>query len=501
MAVLSSALDPIITIDPRGVIRSASESLFRVFGWTPAEVIGRNVSMFMPEPHRTQHDEYLARYRRTGVTNILGRTRQFDAMRKDGSRFPIELSVSRADVPDQSEPVFIGIIHDVSERQALEHELMRHRAQLEQLVEERTRELRTSHEQLRQADRLASIGTLAAGLGHDMNNVLLPIRARLDAIEAMELPTPAREQFTAIRRSLNYLQQLSDGLHLLALDPEDAQASTESTDLRVWWQQVSPLLLKAAPKRVKIESDLPADLPMVRVPPHRLTQAVLNLVVNAGEAIAGDGVVRVSARLAPNGRPEPRVQLSVTDNGEGMTPEVRAHALDPFFTTKKRGLGTGLGLSLVQGMMVAVGGMVDIQSEVGRGTTVTLTMPALEQDLEESKSVRIACVSLRDRRAASFVGALLQSTDYQVHYASPNENGFAERGMLWITEPSVTGPQSAKRWLRADHRRRVVIFSPRMDEWAALGVLFITDITNFDAIRRTVGEAVHAIEDSHDEFS
>jgi hypothetical protein len=189
----------------------------------------------------------------------------------------------------------------------------------------------------------------------------------------------------------------------------------------------------------------------------------------------------------------------VTDNGEGMPAEVRAHALDPFYTTKKRGLGTGLGLSLVHGVMMAVGGTVDIQSDVGKGTTVTLSMPAHERAPEDGEHVRIACISLRDRRSASFVGALLESADYGVRYGPAGDHGFAGGGALWITEPSSTGPQTAKRWLRDDRRRRIVLFSQRVDEWAALGVSFVTDVTNFDAIRRAIGEALRAVEDSHND--
>src|ERR1043166_4044168 len=106
---LASALHPIITIDFRGIIQSASNSVERVFGWTPAELVGRNVSVLMPEPHHSAHDGYLAHYRDTGKTNILNRPRRFDAIRKDGTLFPMELSVSRAEATGQGPPLFVGI--------------------------------------------------------------------------------------------------------------------------------------------------------------------------------------------------------------------------------------------------------------------------------------------------------------------------------------------------------------------------------------------------------
>jgi PAS domain S-box-containing protein len=121
--VLAAALDPIITIDAHGVIQSASDSVQRVFGWTPAELVGRNVNALMPEPHHSAHDGYQASYRRTGRMNITGRTREFESLRKNGEQFPIELSVSRVDKPNGGLPLFVGLIRDVSERNRLEREL------------------------------------------------------------------------------------------------------------------------------------------------------------------------------------------------------------------------------------------------------------------------------------------------------------------------------------------------------------------------------------------
>lgn len=489
-AILASALDPIITIDPQGVIQSASDSIERVFGWTPSEIIGQNVRMLMPEPHHSAHDSYLATYRRTRRTNILGRTREFTAARKDGRLFPIELSISRVDVPGAREPWFMGIIHDTTDRKRFEDELANHRMHLEEMVKERTAQLEASNEQLRQADRLASIGTLAAGLGHDMNNVLLPIRARLDALDAANLPAEAREQFLAVRRSVNYLQQLSDGLHLMALDPEDAEASSGQTNIHEWWKQVGALLSKAVPKRIALSVEFEADLPEIALPPHRLTQSILNLLVNAGEAIRGDGRVRLWAQKARRGR---AVQIGVSDNGEGMTPEVRKHALDPFFTTKKRGLGTGLGLSLVRGVAQSAGGIVHIESEVGKGTTVVLNLPIASNRSRGSGDGSIpdhvAVISIRDRRGASLVSMLLQAGRFAVKSADAPP---ADSSRLWIVEPGATTIDAARRYLREDRKRRIVLFGQPENDWSKLGVFVIDDPTNMDTIRRTLGEAIAA---------
>lgn len=186
----------------------------------------------MPQPHRARHDGYLSNYQRTLKTNILGRTREFEAVRRDGTRFPIELSVARADVPGQRLPLFVGVIRDISERKSIERERSRHQQDLERTVAERTRELANSHEQLRMSDRLAAIGTLAAGIGHDMNNILLPVRARMTALDVIKLPPQARRHLSEMRKSCEYLQQLSDGLHMLALNPEGTETAETTTDIR-----------------------------------------------------------------------------------------------------------------------------------------------------------------------------------------------------------------------------------------------------------------------------
>ncbi len=369
-------------------------------------------------------------------------------------------------------------------------ELADYRAHLEEMVDARTAELKATHEQLRQADRLASIGTLAAGLGHDMNNVLLPIRARLDAIGA-GLSAEGKEHAEAIRRSLAYLQQLSDGLHLLALDPEDSEASGLATNVGEWWRQIGSLMTKAAPKRIAFQVDLPTDLPEIAVPPHRLTQAILNLVVNSGEAIRGEGIIRIWGRdVAEAGV----VRIGVTDSGEGMTEAVRRQALDPFFTTKKRGLGTGLGLSLVRGVAQAAGGSVSIESAPGKGTTVTLDLPTFQRSdvspTARPNGQRSALITIRDRRAATYVSSLLQTARFVVRHGDVDDE---EGSRLWILDPGAVSVDSARRFLQADASRRIILFGPHGEQWSSLGAATIEDPTDFEQLRDTLAEVLQAI--------
>ncbi len=512
-AVLASTLDPVVTIDSFGTVRSASNSIERVFGWKPGELVGRNVYVLMPEPHRSGHDQYLANYRKTLKTKILGSTREFEAVRKDGTRFPIELSVSRADVPGQALPIFVGIIKDVSERKAAERELKQHRRQLDSMVRARTRALELSHEQLRMAERLAAIGTLAAGLGHDMNNVLLPMRTRMNALDAMVLPKAATEHLVQMRKSCAYLQQLTDGLHMLALSPDEDDATDAATDLHQWWSTVGPLLTKAVPKGVRFESTVARGLPRVPVAPHKLTQAVLNLIVNAGEAIQSmrnrprRAVVRLWAH-APGGKTLRKagvvnareVHLGIADNGPGMTPEVRAHAFDAFYTTKKRGLGTGLGLSLVRSVVVNAGGEIDIETSPGKGgkggTEIVLTFP-IAREREGSDSARAATVHLRDRRAASMAAHILEAAGWHVTRTGdpipplPPAPGCST---IWVTEPSKHAIKAAKEYAKGARSAIVAVGTPSsLAPWARLGAIVVETPRDFDTLRDAIGRAIAAV--------
>ena len=213
---------------------------------------------------------------------------------------------------------------------------------------ERTARLEEFHERLRRTERLASIGTLGAGLCHDMNNLLMPIRGHLDAIEASGLLDEQGEHLWSVREAIDYLQQLTNGLRLFALNPDDPEAEAGVVDVARWWRQLRPLLARTIPEEIDFDVEFEHDLPPVGIALHRLTQAALNLLLNAVDSIDGRGRVSLRGSATDDGR---FVRLSVSDSGRGMSREAQQHALDPFFTTKSRGQSTGLGLSLVHGIV------------------------------------------------------------------------------------------------------------------------------------------------------
>lgn len=290
------------------------------------------------------------------------------------------------------------------------------------------RDLEVSQARLRLTDRMATLGSLSAGLGHDMGNLLLPVRVRLDTIEARGIPDPMREDLQVIRKSVELLQRLTNGLRLLSLDPEQSALCGENLDPAEWWADAEAVLRNGLPRRVELRHDFPDDAPHLAIARHRLTQAVFNLVQNAGEAISEGGAGTVTVRLSPAG--PGRVRLSVADDGPGMSREVMRRCLEPFFTTKTRGISTGMGLALVNGIVRQSGGTIDIESALGQGTVFTLLLRTVIGSAGRREGP-LAYVALPDPRIRTYVGGMLRGMGYAL------ADGGGRGATLWVTDDAV----------------------------------------------------------------
>lgn len=389
--------------------------------------------------------------------------------------------------------MFFGTVIGEPERSDIE--ILSSAAQIAAIAIQRKRdeeELKESQARLRAADRLASIGTLTAGLGHDMNNVLFPLRCRLETLDVEKVPTHIAEVLRATRDTINYIQQLSDGLRLLAADPDHSDATSSATNVNQWWSQVSSLIRDALPRNIKLISEIEENLPPVAVASHRLTQAVLNLAVNAAEATEDDSPVEVWARQLPNGS---HVEIGVTDHGVGMTSDVRTRALDPFFTTKTRALSTGLGLSLVHGVVKACGGSLDIKSTPGVGTTVVLRIPRQFRGQTEPSRPRQAVVSLSDSRTAGWVRSVLKIEGYNVLQAS---NGGIPDSDLWVTDASDRNLEIARRYVDRAPRPQVIVFGDATADWSQLGAMVVRSSGELANIKSAVRLAQQRADELND---
>lgn len=406
-AIVESSDDAIISKDLTGVIRSWNGGAQRMFGYSADEVVGRHISILIPPERQNEEPAILARLVKGDRVDPF----ETERMTKDGRHIHISLCVSP--VRDRNGTV-IGaskVARDITDRKRVEAELNSYRDLLEQKVQSRTSALEQSMHRLRLAERMASLGTLSVGLGHDVANLLVPLRVRLESLSRADLSKDLREDVEAIGSSAVYLQRLANGLRLLAVDPERAPRG-EATSLLTWWDDVQPMLKNVLPRRVELKAIIPQGDCVVAMSRAALMQVVFNLVQNSGEAMKerGTGCVVVSAE--PVGKD---VRITVSDDGPGMTPEVQHRCMEPFFSTKVRGISTGLGLVLVYGLVRDAQGCVTFESKPGVGTTFTLTLPMSKlRSMPAPGPPRVVVVKTRDARIGAFIAAEFRAQSFTV---------------------------------------------------------------------------------------
>ncbi len=355
-SVLDNTLDAIISIDEQGIISMINRAGRIMFGRSEAEVIGNNVRMLMPAPYHAQHDGYLTNFLRTGDAKIIGIGREVEGLRKDGSIFPIDLAVTEFRLDHQR--FFVGIVRDISERRTLET-------------------------QLRQSQKMEAFGQLAGGVAHDFNNLLTVISGYSDILLTTLPPDDVnREMIDEIRRAGERATSLTR--QLLAFTRQQV-LEPKIVDLNAILKGTESMLRRLIGEDVQFSSVLRPNISSVKVDPGQIEQVLLNLAVNARDAMPRGGKLTVETseielhdkyvRLHPGARPGRYVMLAISDTGSGMTPEVKSRIFEPFFTTKG-GKGTGLGLAVVQGIVKQSGGTIELYSEAGVGTVFKIYLPA-----------------------------------------------------------------------------------------------------------------------------
>ncbi|MGI8397528.1 PAS domain S-box protein [Agrobacterium deltaense] len=358
LSILETVPDAMVVIDVGGIVSSFSAAAERLFGYDADEVVGHNVKMLMPNPDRAAHDGYIARYLSTGERRIIGYGRVVTGQRKDGSRFPMELSVGEAIA--NGNRIFTGFVRDLTSRQKIE-------------------------EELRQSQKMEAIGQLTGGLAHDFNNLLTVISGNIEMAES-------RLSDEGVRHLLREAQDAAqDGAkltsQLLAFGRRQSLNPRQS-DIAELVSAISDLLRRTLGEAIEFKTVVTGFRNEALVDGSQLQNALLNLVINARDAMPKGGKLTIEisrvkldmdyARMYPNLKPGNYVQISVTDTGTGMTAEVQEKAFEPFFTTKDVGAGTGLGLSMVYGFARQSGGNVQLYSELGHGTSVRIFLPATQ---------------------------------------------------------------------------------------------------------------------------
>jgi PAS domain S-box-containing protein len=381
-ALLDVVPDAIVVVDGTGVILLANRLAEELFGYRDGELIGREVEVLVPDSARGMHRQL--RQARVGQREHrpMGHVASLIGRRRDGSTFPADVSLSWLETDDGA--VVAATVRDLTQRLA-------EQASRDRLEADRARERLEA--QLQRSQRLESLGQLAGGVAHEFNNLLAVITNYAsfvsDAVD--EEATRAGGSWNTVRHDVEQIQLAARRAttlthQLLAFGHQGKAVEARDLDVNGLIGDLERLLRRTLGEHVELTTQLASPLPRVAIEAGKLEQALVNVAVNARDAMPAGGRLRIEtstelvdeefARSHVGLQPGSYVKIRVDDAGVGMTPDVRRHAFEPFFSTKPRGEGAGLGLATVYGIVAQVGGWATIYSEPGMGTTVTLLLPA-----------------------------------------------------------------------------------------------------------------------------
>ena len=343
-SIVETAVDGIITISERGIIDSFNAAAEQLFGYRPDEVIGKNVSILMPAPYKDEHDDYLAKYVATGDKSIIGVGREVVGRRKNGSTFPMRLAVGEFRLGERR--MFTGIVHDLTEQKQAEERAL-------------------------QSERLAAMGQMVGVLTHESRNALQITQANLEMLE-LELPeqTESLEYIAKIQASQNRLTKLFDELRTYAgpmiLDCESCKLD------QIVERALRQLRDGGIDKRVEVQHEVnSADL-RCSVDQFRMERVFCNLLDNS-LAVCPDPVAIHALWRDTQLDDHPAIQLTLCDNGPGLSDEQKQKIFEPFFTTKPK--GTGLGMAITKRIVESHGGRIAVGNHRNAGAEFTITLP------------------------------------------------------------------------------------------------------------------------------
>jgi two-component system sensor kinase FixL len=340
-SVIDSAVDGIIVIDAKGRVEAFNRGAERLFGYRALEVIGRNVHMLMPSPYHEEHDGYLARYLTTGEQKIIGIGREVTGLRRDGTTFPLHLSVGEMAIGGERK--FTGILHDLSARVHIEA-------------------------QLREQAALVRLGEMAAVIAHEVKNPLAGVRGAIQVI-GTRLPKESKDvaMIREIMARIDALNELMQDLLLCARPPKPKQAPVDIVAL----VGMTADLLRSNPALIGVRVEVDGSALPILADADLLKIVFENLLVNSAHAMRGRGTIQVDVALSDS-----TCQIAFRDSGPGIPADVRDKIFTPFFTTKAR--GSGLGLPTAKRLIEAHRGTISITCPPDGGTTVTVHLPTAD---------------------------------------------------------------------------------------------------------------------------
>jgi two-component system sensor kinase FixL len=370
-ALLDTAVDAVIVIDRHGLIRRFNDAAERMFGYDASQVLGRDVALLMPEPHRSRHASYIERYLQTGAAHVLGYGREVGARRRDGTVFPAELAIGELRAGDAQ--LFVGFVRDLTLRN--QQEVERQRAE---------EELQRARDRLVHVGRLSTMGEMAAGLAHEINQPLAAIsmyaRAGMRLLERSS--EPAKDELREALEGIS-AQALRAGevIRRIRAMVKPGTSERRTVDCN---RLVSELIALAEPDARTNDIEMRVHRASMPLPVHvdtvQVQQVLLNLVRNAIDAIivGTRGARRIDVRASM--KDGETAELSVVDSGCGLPGEPHERLFEPFFTTKAA--GTGLGLSISRNIVRDHGGRLTCAENPDGGAVFAFTLPLHPEDSE-----------------------------------------------------------------------------------------------------------------------
>jgi two-component system sensor kinase FixL len=355
-ALLEAAVDGIILIDHTGSIEVFNPAAERLFGFTAAEIVGRNIKELMGAEDARAHDGYIARFIATRVPHIIGKGREVNARRKDGTIFPAFLSVGIVSGSDP--PRFVGFIQDVTAQR------------------QRNDEARRLQDRLWHVSRLATMGEMASGISHELNQPLAAIANYAQACDRLLAKPDADipEIRDALKEITGQAVRAGDIIRRLRGLASRASGHSRSTDVNALVSELTELItwdLKAHEIQYRLE--LTASLPPLDVHPDQIQQVVLNLIRNAVESLAHSAQKDRDIAVRTTLTDQKDVEIAVCDNGPGVPPPLVSRIFDPFYTSKAT--GTGLGLAMSRTIISRHHGTLTYRPNVPSGACFIVRLP------------------------------------------------------------------------------------------------------------------------------
>lgn len=386
-AIIENAIDGIITIDERGNIETINPSACRLFQYNPEEVIGKNVSILMPQPYKQEHDHYIDRYQTTGRAHIIGIGREVTGLRKDGTQFPFRLGVS--DVNFSGRKIYAGFIHDLSREKEAEDKLKEYASHLEEVVEERTLSLKQSVQELQKAKEEVSqslekekeLGQLKSRFvsmaSHEFRTPLSAVQLSASLIDKYAEPLQSPQISKHVNKIKNAVGNLTtilnDFLSLEKLEAGRVEPSYTTFDLVKLAEEITEEMQLMAKQNQNILYQHTGTNSMVQLDINLLKNCIINLITNAIKYSGENSFIEFNTEINASG-----CSVTIKDNGIGIPESDQKHLFEAFFRAHNTGNipGTGLGLNIVARYAILMNGQVDFQSIVNEGTSFTISFPA-----------------------------------------------------------------------------------------------------------------------------